>query len=197
MAKNNLNINEIVQHFYDYLKAFILSKVNNKELAEDLVQEVMVKLVESHQKEIEITNVKAWLFKVTRNTIYDYFKSHKLEIDLEENINLFDEIKDSESKLMTTDYIIPMIDLLPEKFSLPLKMSDIENISQKEIAEKLDLGLSATKMRIKRARVQLHQLFIECCVIEYDKNGAFVGCSIRNSCDDLHKITSKLNKLQK
>ncbi|WP_196890830.1 sigma-70 family RNA polymerase sigma factor [Aureivirga marina] len=194
MKKECCNINEIVQHFYDYLKAFILKKVNDKELAEDLVQEVMLKLVESHQKEIEITNVKAWLFKVTRNTIYDYFKSHKLEIDLEENINLFKDLQDSESKILTTDYIIPMIGLLPEKFSVPLKMSDIENIPQKKIAKKLNLGLSATKMRIKRARVELHGLFIECCEISYDKNGSFVGCTIRNSCDSLHKITNKLNR---
>ena len=57
MKKECCNINEIVQEFYNYLKSYISSKVNNKTIAEDIVQEVMMKLIESHQNKKEIKNM--------------------------------------------------------------------------------------------------------------------------------------------
>ena len=45
MAKECCNINDTVQEFYDYLKAFLLKRVSNSEVAEDIVQDVMLELV--------------------------------------------------------------------------------------------------------------------------------------------------------
>lgn len=50
MKKECCNINEVVQEFYNYLKSYIMGKVKNMTIAEDVVQEVMIKLVETHQK---------------------------------------------------------------------------------------------------------------------------------------------------
>ena len=75
--KECCNINEVVQEFYEFLKAYIIKKTNDINLAEDIVQEVMLKLVESHKKNIEVNNIKAWLFQVTRNTIADYYNKNK------------------------------------------------------------------------------------------------------------------------
>lgn len=192
MKKECCNINEVIQEFYDHLKAYILSKTNDLQLTEDLVQEVMIKLIESHQKSNEVKNIKAWLFQVSRNTMYDYFKRHQIPADLDDDWKLHNSNESEHSSIMVEDYIIPMIDMLPKEYAIPLKMSDIDNIPQKEIAKKLDLGLSATKMRIQRARIKLGELFVECCHIEYDKKGAFVSCTIKPSCDPLHEISKQL-----
>lgn len=196
MKNECCNINDVVQEFYAYLKAYILKKVDDKSIAEDIVQEVMIKLIESHQKSTNIENIKAWLFQVSRNTIYDYYKKKNVEVDFEDHWDIETDLSDPFSKIMVSDYIIPMIKLLPSDYAVPLMLSDIENVPQKDIAKKIELGVSATKMRIQRGRKKLRDLFVECCDIEYDKDGNFVACTIKKSCEPLHKITKEIESKQ-
>lgn len=191
MKNECCNINEIVRDFYLYLKAYILKKTANEEIAKDIVQEVMLKLVESHKKNIEVNNIKAWLFQVTRNTIADYYNKNKIEFNFDEEWKENSISSDTDSSILESDFIIPMIGLLPEKYAKPLHLSDIENIPQKDIALQLNLGLSATKMRIQRGREKLKSLFIECCDIQYDKSGNFSSCTIKSHCAPLQKIEKK------
>jgi len=193
MKKECCNINEVVQEFYNYLKSYILGMVKDKTLAEDIVQEVMIKLIESHQNSKEIKNIKAWLFQVSRHTIYDYYNKNNLEYNLDKDWDLEVETGFELSKILVSDYVIPMIKLLPEDYATPLMLSDIDKMPQKDIAKQLNLELSATKMRIQRARTKLKDLFVECCHIEYDKQGNFIGCSIKDSCKPLQKISEDLN----
>jgi RNA polymerase sigma-70 factor (ECF subfamily) len=192
MKKECCNINEVVQEFYNYLKSYILGKVKDKTLAEDIVQEVMMKLVLSHQNKKEIKNIKAWLFQVSRNTIYDYYKKHNLEFNLDKDWNIKDESSSKLYKILASDYVIPMIELLPKEYAKPLMLSDIDKIPQKDIAKQLNLELSATKMRIQRARIKLRALFVDCCHIEFDKQGNFIGCSIKEFCEPLQSISKEL-----
>ncbi|MDZ7778053.1 MAG: sigma-70 family RNA polymerase sigma factor [Bacteroidales bacterium] len=179
MNKENIeccDLNIIVSDFYNHLKNYLLGKIHNNELAEDIVQEVMLKVVTAHQKNLQVKNIKAWLFQIARNTLIDYYRkkqNHKQEY--QENIDeVLIELQDKSFR--PDDYLIPMINLLPQKYSNPLLLSDIENIPQAEIAKQLNLSVSATKMRIQRARKMLYNKFIECCDIEYTKNGAFLHC---------------------
>ncbi|PZW42588.1 RNA polymerase sigma-70 factor (ECF subfamily) [Mesonia algae] len=192
MKKECCNINEVVQEFYNYLKSYVLGKVNDKTLADDIVQEVMLKLIESHQKNKEVKNIKAWLFQVTRNTLYDYFKKNHLEFNLDKDWHLEGDLDSELSKILVSDYVIPMIQLLPKVDAQPLLMGDIDKIPQKDIARQLGLELSATKMRIQRARTKLRALFVECCHVEYDKQGNFIGCTIKTSCEPLQHISEDL-----
>ena len=192
MKKECCNLNEVIQEFYNFLEAYILGKVNDKQIAEDIVQEVMIKLVETHQKSPQINNIKAWLFQVSRNTIFDYLKKNNIDTNIDNDWKIENIEFNESSKVIVSDYILPMIQMLPLKYAVPLKMSDIDNIPQKDIASKLDLGISATKMRIQRARTKLKELFIECCDIEYDKKGVFVSCTIKKHCEPLHQVSKDL-----
>jgi len=185
------DLNEIIQTFYSQLKKYLTGKIKNNELAEDIVQEVMIKVVTAHQKNLKIQNLKAWLYQIALNTLIDYYRKNANVIHENE-----DYLKDTldylqEESLSPIDYLIPMINLLPEKYSIPLMLSDIDNTSQLEIANKLNLSLSATKMRIQRARKMLHSLFTECCDIVYDKNGAFLHCEIKENCIPLRNLKLK------
>ena len=211
MKQECCNINEVIQEFYDYLKAYIFNKTKDKSIAEDIVQNVMIKLVESHHKDTEITNVKAWLFQVSRNSIADYYKALNVPSELNSDVNklkseaskfdsLTSELNSNVSKfnvlpeLVTSDYIVPMIRLLPDKYAIPLERSDIEKIPQQTIADQLNLSLSATKMRIQRGRIKLRALFAECCHLEYDKHGTLIGCTIKSDCKPLHEIEKDLKR---
>ena len=181
--KECCNIDQTVKEFHNQLIGYLIKHTHNTELAEDITQEVMLKLISAHNKSIKIHNIKAWLFEIARHTVADYYRNpnnlKKNKIDNQLEFTFFDT---EDSKFSPSDYLIPMIKLLPAKYSEPLYLSDIENLPQNSVAEKMGLGLSATKMRIQRARKMLYDLFIECCDIEYTKSGAFSYCTIKDNC---------------
>lgn len=191
--KECCNIDQIVNEFHNQLIGYLIKHTHNTELAEDITQEVMIKLISAHNKSIKIHNIKAWLFEIARHTVADYYRHSNIlkknGIDNQLEYTFFDI---EYSKFSPSDYLIPMIKLLPAKYSEPLYLSDIENSPQTRVAEKMGLGLSATKMRIQRARKMLYGLFVECCDIEYTKSGAFSHCTIKDNCHPLLKAEKQL-----
>lgn len=193
--KECCNINVVIPDFYNAIYLYTLKRVNDVVLAEDIVQEVMLRICQAHNKNIPVDNVRAWLYQTTRFVIADHFREKaKLNIQLSEEVaesaTEEDETKDIS---VFSDGMLAVINLLPEKYAIPLKWSDIDGVQQKEIAEKLNLSLSATKMRIQRGREKIYQLFTDCCDIVYDKKGAFVSCSIKSFCKPLLEIESNLH----
>ena len=179
------NLTCVIHEFHNQLKGYLIKNIKNIEIAEDLTQEVMLKLTVAHCKNEKIINLKAWLFQVARNSLIDHYrKSNKIkdieETDLLQTIPSIDEFTFSPN-----DDLVKIIDLLPEHYAKPLYMSDIESIPQKVVAEKLGLNLSATKMRIQRARKMLYEKFLECCEIQYNLNGGFVDCTVKDICTPL------------
>ncbi|WP_431130212.1 hypothetical protein, partial [Flagellimonas flava] len=91
---------------------------------------------------------------------YDYFKNNKVNHLLEYNNTLVDN-QNNLFELSVHDFIIPMIQFLPKKYAVPLYWSDIDNIPQNVIAERLGLSHSGAKMGLQRARVKVRELFVE------------------------------------
>lgn len=184
------NLEQIVSDFYGKIWRYVIKKVNNEDIASDITQEVMARMIDAYNKNILIKNIGAWLFRVTNNVISDYYRRKDLILYEENKVDL--SIEKENSELSAEDFIVPMLKLLPEKYRIPLYMSDIKNIKQAEIADKLNLSLSAVKMRCQRGRLKLHQLFQECCDIEYTKNGTFSRCTIKSTCHTLLKEKEKM-----
>jgi len=179
---------EIWQDSKDRLNAYVLSRFKKKELAEDVTQEVLLKLHKSCCSGKEISNLNSWLYQIAHNTSLDILKKETKNreiIQIEENQNssiLLEELSSS---------LEPLIDFLPEKYAIPLKMSDLEGIPQKEIAHKLGLGLSATKSRIQRAREQLKEVISTCFYLETSKNGAIINADLKLNCKPLQELKKK------
>jgi len=170
----------------DRLFAYALSRFKEKELAEDVVQEVLLKLHKSCCSGKEINNLNAWLYQITHNASLDILKKEAKNRELS-------QIESTNSSVLLEEissFIKPLIEILPEKYAIPLKMSDLEGIPQKEIANKLGLGLSATKSRIQRARTQLKELIITCFHIETDKNGALISADLKQTCKPLNDLNT-------
>ena len=87
-----------------------------------------------------------------------------------------------------------MLDFLPKKYAVPLKMADIEGLKQADIAQKLNMNLSATKTRIQRARQLLKSEFGTCCHFETDKKGIIISFDIKDSCEPLQKVKKELQQ---
>lgn len=180
----NCDIHNIYQRYSTHLLAFIRQQIKDSSSADDLLQEVFLKTMESCISEKEIKNLKSWLFQVTRNTIADYFRLQNKDFREEDYINL-NHLNSADFQQILSDDVSDMISLLPEEYALPLKWSDIDGIPQKEIAQKLDISLPGAKSRVQRARKKLRDLFFECCDVELDAQGNIISCEIKDHCTPL------------
>lgn len=178
------DIHSIYQQYSTHLLAFIRQQIKDESTADDVLQEVFLKAMESCLRDKEIRNLKSWLFFVARNTIIDYFRRQNKAIQEDDYINQNHLNSPAFQQLLSED-IADMIDLLPEEYAIPLKLSDIEGMPQKEIANKLEISLPGAKSRVQRARKKLKDLFYECCDMEFDAQGNIVSCEIKSHCTPL------------
>lgn len=171
----------IWKEFNQELLGFIKVRINNAENAEDILQEVFIKIHKNAHHLSDNKKISSWIYQITRNTIIDFYRKKKsLAVNNKNWTSLPDEMDDSTADF--TKCIKPFIHKLPEKYQDVLLKTTFENISQKEYAATNNLSYTATKSRVQRARKQLNSLFVNCCAIEADKYGNIIS-SDRNNCD--------------
>jgi RNA polymerase sigma-70 factor (ECF subfamily) len=84
---------------------------------------------------------------------------------------------------------------LPEKYGKPLYLSDIEQVPQQEIAETLNLSLSATKSRIQRGRTKLKDLVSECVSISYNNRGQISDFQLKKGCELPRELKNEMDRI--
>ncbi len=175
-----------------HLFHFIQSKVDDKHLANDILQEVSIKLLGSMDGRIKISNYRNWLFQVARNTIADYYRK-KGKQDLLSEVNMNTDHSESACVCDLSEFVIQ--NYLAEKYSRPLYMSDILGLSQQHIADKLSISLSATKSRIQRARVKLRELIDECLNISYNVHGQITDFELKKDCEIPQELKDEMARI--
>jgi len=187
-----MNFNDIWDKYNIYLLNFIKTKIDNEDIADDILQEISIKLFENLNKKTEIKNYKTWLFQVTRNTIADFYRKNKKRSEIGTN-----QIKTgSGSNVCVCDlsgFIIQ--NYLPEKYSTPLYLSDVEQKPQKEIAEILNLSLTATKSRVQRGRKKLKELVGECVDISYNNRGQITDFQLKHNCELPKELINEMERI--
>ena len=186
--KKYSEISSLWLEYKNGLKYYILKKVKDEEIANDLSHEVLMKVYNSCCSSIKIKNVRSWMFQIAHNTTVDYFKrEHKFTNIIPEDYDNDDHNVFQEAN----ELIKPLIQLLPGKYSVPLSLSDIDRLKQKEVAQKLNLSLTATKSRIQRARKLLKEKIIECSNLEKDEKGNVISIEIKKDCKPIQKQIRK------
>ena len=175
------------------LKGYIYKRVADEDLVNDILQEVLLKVYNFCLSKSGVRNVRSWLFQITQNTITDHYRKNKHFAPLAESEDRFEDSHNS-SFSEAAEFILPMINLLPREYSIPLKLSDVDGMKQQQIAEHLQLGLPATKSRIQRARRMLKDVFAECCIMEMNSAGQLITFDIRPDCKPLQKYKATLQK---
>lgn len=193
MEKTACDIFEIWEDYKASLYLYILKRVEDQDVAKDILQEVLLKSYQYCSKGKTVLYLKSWLYKIAQNSIIDYFKKAgkraPIDFDLPE--------QDEHHSLVgeASEYIRVLLKLLPDEYAIPLSMHDLEDIDQKTIAEKLHLTLSNTKSRIQRARTKLKERFLECCAVAFDQNGEMISFDIKPYCKELQAEKKRLEKI--
>lgn len=159
-------------------------------MADDVLQEVLIKVYGFCLAKSGVRNVRSWLFQIARNTLIDHLRKQSRYVDKE----IPEELQEDENLSFrdALDYIQPLLNFLPEKYSTPLKMADLDGIKQADIAKDLGLSLPATKSRIQRGRDLLKAEFLTCCNFELAATGGLLSFEIKDSCKPLQQLKKKI-----
>ncbi|WP_108866251.1 sigma-70 family RNA polymerase sigma factor [Aquimarina aquimarini] len=160
--------------YQDDIRIFIKSKVKNDHITDDLVQETFIKVHNKKDTLKDESKIKSWLFTIARNTVYDFFKETKQQtIEIVEE-STYEEIN-IEPEHSEKDCLPGLINALPQKYRVPLFLSDIKGYKQEQIAEQLQLPISTVKSQIQRARKLIVKGYMECCNYTMNNKGKLVG----------------------
>ena len=191
--KTNCDVPALWQEHKNELRNFILKRVKDKNLTNDILQDVLMKVYNFCISKSGVRNIRSWLFQIAQNTITDHYRKQSKFTNLD-NLNEIEYEDQNIAFSEATNYILPMLEFLPKEYAVPLKFADIDNIKQADIAKKLNLSLSATKSRIQRARQLLKAEFITCCHFKTDKQGNLISFEIKDSCEPLQKVKQNLQR---
>ena len=154
------------------LRSFIISRIKNDSDAEDILQEVFLRIHDNIHNLKDRSRIKPWIYQITRNLIIDHFRylSHN-----HQSIEPEHDITDSSASLIYMDEaisdMIKMMDEMSHEYCEALCMTEIEGMSQKEYAKKTGLSYSAAKSRVQRSRIMLKDMLLNCCHYQFDKYG--------------------------
>ena len=154
------------------LKRFIISKVKDKTIADDILQDTFIKIHTKLHTLKDIKKLKSWCFTVARNSILDYWKATNQTFEI---ANFESESKIQENTHTEQDCLKGILKNLPKKYRDPLFLSDIKGLKQQEVATQLKQSLSTTKSQIQRARKLIAKGFMDCCGYVMNDEGNLVG----------------------
>ncbi len=157
------------------LKAFILHRVEDEAAAEDLLQEVFLRVHQNMSSLKDSEKLESWLYQITRNVIIDHYRSRRIHSELPETLadpqELFIE-DDAVAELSGS--MLDMVNELPSPYREALLLTEYEGLSQQDLATKLGISLSGAKSRIQRARQKIKDSLLTCCHFEFDRYGRVV-----------------------
>ena len=136
----------------------------NREEAEDIVQDTLIKVWNSRERWQQLDSIEAYSLTIARNLSLDRTKkmaNNNGSLD-EEKIERPDNASNPSDRMIQKDkldIVRRMIDGLPEKQRSCLQLRDIEGKAYKEIAEILDITEEQVKVSIFRARQSIKQRF--------------------------------------
>lgn len=164
----------LVRQLSRKLYSFAFRILRNQEEAEDVVQEIFIKLWKTGKKLDEYKSTDALAIAMTKNLCIDILRkqSHNYKGD----INLFDyqnvtspspqeQLENKESG----EILHAIINTLPDSYKEIIKLRDIEGASYEEIAKKTDQNINTLRVTLSRARKIIRDEYKK---YQYERRGA-------------------------
>ncbi|MDR4506091.1 MAG: sigma-70 family RNA polymerase sigma factor [Candidatus Scalindua sp.] len=158
--------------YMDTLYSFAVRMSGNKEDAEDLVQETYLKMHRFLHTFDEGSNMKAWLFKILRNTFINKYRKKLREPqevhDNNEDFSLYDKIAGEDGydpygkssftiEEFVDDEVKEALENLPLVFKEVIFYSDLEGLTYEEISDVIGCPVGTVKSRLYRSRKLLQK----------------------------------------
>ena len=158
--------NELVNRYKDRLLNFVFRYFNNREQAEDVVQETLIKLYTHASYYKNIAKFSTWLYTIAKNNALTELRKNKRKrtdslwtnegkpIDIETKGDYLEKTVHNE---IAVEALNRYLDEIPENFRIAVILRDFQELSYEEISKILEIPIGTIKSRINRGRIQLSE----------------------------------------
>jgi RNA polymerase sigma-70 factor, ECF subfamily len=164
-------VEEIWREYHARLRAFIKKRIFSDTAADDVLQNVFLKMNAGLTSLEDETKLTSWLYQTTRNAIIDHFRSQKPTEELPEWLPQPETDPDDQVTQELSACLKPMIQRLPKVYREAVILSELEGLKQQDVADAQGISLAGAKSRVQRGRAQLGKMLAECCRLEFDHQG--------------------------
>ena len=158
--------------FIDKLYRFALNIVGNTFDAEDIMQELMIKIWNRMDQYTLLENKEAWCMTVTRNMCIDKVRSKKVSAqDISDYHHLRDSSPTVDKALEDAERfgnILALVNQLPEKQKMIVHLRDVEGYTYQEIADITETSVDFVKVSLHRARKALKEELLRRNIKKYE-----------------------------
>ena len=160
-----IKYNSLISQLKNKIFNYALYMVNDRMDAEDITQDVFIKLWNNFEK-INLIKAKSWLLKTTHNLCIDYLRKRKNKMNTSEGIeentisidnNFLNDPEISYRRNMMKKRINNSIKELPNKLKSVFVLYEIEGFKYREISETLNIPINSIKVYLLRARKKLQE----------------------------------------
>lgn len=178
---------QIWTDFSGRIHSFVKKRVNNDADADDIIQEIILKIHRNLPRLKDSGKILPWIYSVSRSAIADHYREKRIpglraelvsDLEYEEDKISHDGIDDVAVEIRRC--LEPFIEALPEKYREAL-LADMSGVSQTEYAKRNGLSISGAKSRIQRARKMLRKSLFDCCDFALDKYGNVLDYKRKNA----------------
>ena len=173
ISGNEDSINVLLNRHRKRILAYIYMMVKNRDVADDIFQETLIKVVRFVQEGRYTENGKflSWVLRIAHNQVIDYFRQKKQRNNVSEGDAGYDILNNQkfsdhtvEEKLITNQIetdVRKLIDFLPPEQKEVVLMRYYMGLSFKEIAEQTDVSINTALGRMRYALINLRKLIDE------------------------------------
>jgi RNA polymerase sigma-70 factor, ECF subfamily len=172
------------------LRAFLARRAPPGVEADDLVQDVFLRVIRHVSSLRSADRPEAWLFQIARNALRDSLRARlrrdgrtdSLEVDLPAEA---DAEGDRAAEAELAPCLTAMIGRLAEPYRTAITLTSLQGMTQAEAARHVGISISGMKSRVQRGRDQLRGMLVRCCAIDVDVRGGVADYHTRepNACD--------------
>jgi RNA polymerase sigma-70 factor, ECF subfamily len=166
------------------LRSFVVKRVPAGTDVDDVVQEVLVRVVERLPDLRDRERLDAWIFQIARNVLADSFRRAGRHVVLDDSAAAVADPgvapeTDRTAVAALTACLPPMIAKLPEPYRTAVELTELHGLTQHQAAQRAGISLSGMKSRVQRGREHLKRIMTSSCAIELDVRGGVTECEPR------------------
>jgi RNA polymerase sigma-70 factor (ECF subfamily) len=180
LNQRNDKTKKIWVEFSNQLKAFISRKVTDASIADDILQDVFIKIHSNVDKLKDEQKIRGWIYQITRNSIIDHYRKRKVDQQSLDDSYGYEMTTEADPDQEIASGLEEMVKELPPIYAEALHLTEFKGLKQKELADKIGLSISAAKNRVQRARQMIKDDLMKCCHFEFDRYGTII---------DYHPVT--------
>ena len=157
------------EQYESELKAWLTRQLANPAEAEDLLQDLFLKVLQKQQQFCQLTHPRAWLYQVARHALIDHYRLAHPTVELPEDLG--EGVVELPPVEQLAQCLPRALAELPEAERTILTLCDLQGMKQDALAQHLGLSVSGAKSRLQRARQRLKVQLETACQIRYDESG--------------------------